>query len=63
MFNQRGNWQFLPILKGGVSLPKLYEVRTNLGYGPKIGFKKIVATNNKYLNFPNIIDYINNNGT
>lgn len=25
MFNQRGNWQFLPILKGGVSLPKLYE--------------------------------------
>ena len=26
MFNQRGNWQFLPILKGGVSLPKLYEL-------------------------------------
>ena len=25
IFNQRGNWQFLPILKGGVSLPKLYE--------------------------------------
>ena len=26
MFNQRGNWQFLPILKGEVSLPKLYEL-------------------------------------
>ena len=27
MFNKRGYWQFLPILKGGVSLPKLYEMR------------------------------------
>lgn len=36
------------------SVEKAYEVRTNLGYGPKNGFRKIIATNNKNLNLPNI---------
>lgn len=51
------------VIDSNYSKDSAYEIRTNLGYGPKIGFKKIVATNNKYLNLPNIIDYINNNGT
>lgn len=46
------------IIDNNYSKDSAYEVRTNLGYGPKNGFKKIIATNNKNLNLPNVIDYL-----